>query len=357
MASTWQIRLKAADGSLAAIVDAYAGFAFTRRVNNRGSFALRLSAAASASALFELDSQVEFWRRDVDAGIAWYVEFEGLHRDEHRYFTDDDAYIYESLGVGYADLLARAIVNAAAGSAEAAKSGAAETIAKAFVSEQLVDRLAFSGFTVEADGAAGPTISKACAYRNLLEVVQEIAAVGGGDFAVVGTGAGAFEFRWYDGQLGTDRRDTVIFALERGNMRRADLRVVRSDEVNVVIVGGQGQGADRVITTATDAGRVAASPWNRREVFAPMTNTDDTDVYATTADEGLEAGRPKRTLTFEVLQTPGCVYGRDYFLGDIVTVRFAGEDAAKKLVAVTVSANDSGESMSFEAEDIAEDGS
>ena len=356
MGDLWQVRLKGQDGALVAIIDAYEGFSYTQRVNGRGAFGLRINGDHPAAGLFALDGQVEFWRKYVDGQgavlIDWYREFEGLHRDGHWFVDEHDRFLFESLGVGYNDLLARAIIKEAAASAGANKSGPAESVMKAYVSEQLVTRLAFSGFSVEADGAHGNTVNEARCYDNLLATLQEIAAVGGGDFAVVGTGAATFQFRWYTGQLGTDRRGTVVFALERGNLAVPDLEYSRRDEITSVIVGGQGEEAARTIVVRSDAARIAESPWNTIERFAPLTNTADSDDYTTHGDAQLEEGRPKAKLSFQILQTPGCLYGLHYFLGDIVTVRFAGYETAKKIVAATVSREQGPESVEVEMEDI-----
>ena len=55
MPVTWQIRLKAADGSLVAVLDDYESFSAEKRVNVPALYSLRMSGENAKVALFELD--------------------------------------------------------------------------------------------------------------------------------------------------------------------------------------------------------------------------------------------------------------------------------------------------------------
>ena len=355
MAAVWQVRLMDTAGDLVAVLDDYEGFSLSRHVNTAGSYAFRMDGNSDKCALFDLDGMVEFWRRDEAYGIDWYCEFGAFHRTGVYYMTADDRIKYQSEGRGYADLLARRIVADASGSAEAAKSGPAETVAKEYVDEQCgpsAGARAMTGLSIEADGADGNTVTLGRAYRNVLEVVQEIASIGGGDFAVIRTAAATFEFRWYDGQLGTDRTATVVFALGRGNMAQPDLRLSRASEVNAVLVGGQGEGAARATEWRTDAVRIADSTWNRQELFFNASNEPLAAGLQAKGDALLEQGRPKNSLRFEVLQVPGCLYGQDYFLGDLVTARFLDIQATKKVQSVSFDVDSAGEKCKVEMADV-----
>jgi hypothetical protein len=349
VASRWQVRLKNTSGALVAILTNHIGFNFQQRVNRTGSYAIRIPGELSpgvpnpAIDLFDVDYQVEFWRSDQDAGIDWYREFAGFHRSPHYYTNEDGQVFWESLGRGYADLLNRRIVYAEAESDGASKEGAAETIAKAYVDENAgpaAGARAFPGFTVEADSATGNTIAFACAYKNLLGVIQDIADIGGGDFAVVpGAAPATFEFKWYDGQLGTDRSGTLVFSQGRGNLKLPDLRSSRLDEVTHVLVGGSGQEEERITIWREDAGRGSASPWNRIESFVDQRQESTASLLNAAGDAALELGRPKNTFQAEVIQIPGYYYGKDYFLGDLVTTVAFGHTAVKRVQGVNISYN------------------
>ena len=346
MAPIYHLRLKDQTGAVSAILTHWLSLTYTKRVNSVGSYTLMLDGDDSRVSLFALDAQIEVWRADPAQSIAWYADSEFLHRSTTRERLVSGEHRFTSAGRGYNDLLGRRIIAAAAGSAGAEKAGVAETVAKEYVDEQAgpgAGVRALYGFTVQADAAQGNSITFKRARRNLLEVLQEIALVGGGDFAVVGTGAAAFAFRWYDGQLGTDRtvgnsggNPSVIFAVEFGNMGQPRYALSRLDEVNAVYVGGQGEGATRTVNERTDAAAIAASPWNRREAFRDARNESAAAGLNARGDEELESAQAKESFSFEVLQVPSCLYGKHYFLGDLVTGRFGTVQVDKKVLQVTV---------------------
>lgn len=356
MAATWQIRLKGLDGALDAIIDDYEQFTLSKIVNGVGTFALRLRADDAKAALFVLDSQVEFWRRDVAQALAWYNEAEYLTRGTRYILTREGAYLVEISGVAYTDLLKRRTVFNTA-TTPGAWTGKAETVIKGLVKDQAdadvtVAARGLTGLTIQADGAAGNTVTLDASDKNLLETCQAIAATGGGDFDMVGNGAAAFVFNWYAGQRGTDRSASVTFAPELGNMAEADLQLLRHDEINTILVGGQDSGTSRVTawretTTLTDD-----STWNRREQFVNASQETATAGLNTQGDAELWQGRPQNQFTCVVLQMAGRYYGQHYGWGDKVTARFGTYSATKKIqsVTITVSASEA-ESIKLELVD------
>lgn len=363
MSAQWQLRLKSAAGALVALLDSYTGLAIERNVNTAGAFAVRLGKGAAETeaafttrvGLFALDGQIEFWRRDIANGIAWYNEFEGLIRRREYYVTEDGGLLFEASGRGYIDLLDRRVIAAAAGSAGGTKSGACETVMKAFVEEQCAATAgarAIAGLTVQADGAHGNTINRPAAYKNVLEVLKGLARIGGGDYDVVGTVAATYEFRWYTGQRGTDRSATLTFGLPFGNMANPRLVIARQDERNAVLVGGQGEGAARTTVWRTDAAAIAESPINRRELFLDQRDATTAGALNSSGDIALEELRPVTTLDFDVLQTAGSLYGLHYTLGDIVNAKFLGYETHKKVVTVNITVEESGEDIKPRLEDV-----
>lgn len=337
MQPAYQVRLKSAAGALLGVFtqENLLTLRITHEVNAPSTHELTLDASLDDRCeLFERDRQIEVWRRP--AGAAWYLEYEGFHREAEWRQDADGKETFVSRGVGYLDLLRRRIIAAYAGSTGDVKSGHAETIAKAYVTEQLVSPSiagrAVSGFSVEADGGHGPSVAAAYAYRNLLEALQEIARIGAGDFDVVGTGAAAWQFRWYDGQRGTDRRSTVIFATGYGNMREPQLTDYAA-QANVALVLGQGEGTARTWvwrpgTPDTGQGRI--------EVMREGRNTDDAATLQALGDAELDKLAARQELGFQTLQTAGAQYGADYFLGDLVSARYRDVDYDLKIAGVTL---------------------
>ena len=107
---------------------------------------------------------------------------------------------------------------------------------------------AIAGLTVQADITAGNTLDWRCHGKNLLETLQELALVGGGDFDLIPSSPTAYEFRWYAGQRGADRTATVTFAMPLGNMAEPALPTLDQRTVAAVLAG---EGGDRDYVTRT----------------------------------------------------------------------------------------------------------
>lgn len=341
----YEARLKNEAGSLAGIFTDWEQLGFSRRVNDVGTHVLQIGGGDNElaerdvqdiAALFDLDGQVEIWRRDPVAGIPWYKECESFHRN-HTIWRDEAGWHYLSTGYSYEHLLWRTIIEAAAGTAGSDKTGKAETVMKAYVNEQAgpgAGARARTGLSIQADGGNGNDWPGPGMGQNLLLLCQNIAKTGGGDFAIVGTGAATFEFRWYTGQLGTDRRSSILFALNYGNMRNP-MWEVQSNGPNAVLVAGQGKGSDRERVWVTDAASIAESTWNRLEKFKDGRDMKIEAGLILRGEEEIEANKRRKRLTFEVQQTTGRLYGRDYYLGDLVRAQFLDFVVDRKITGIS----------------------
>ena len=370
MPKTFQLVLRSAAGAQVALYtfEAQGGvsFDYRRRVNSPGAHAIRFMQKANETlaafeartwGLFELDGQLEFRWRWPERGIPWHTDGAFFHRTPTWWYTaaeEGSALFFQSGGRGYLDILNRPIIFATPESPEAVKTGPAESVIKEYVSEQAgpgAGTRARAGLSIEADGGGGNVVRVNKPYRNLLATIQEIAKVGGGDFDLVRTGAGLFEFRWFDGQRGTDRSGTVTFNIALGNMEQPRLTQRRHNEINAVYVGGQGQGAARVIVLRTDPARIADSPWNRIERWRDGRHEADIAGLNDLGDEWVEEGRPFDDLTFIPLQTPGSTLDLHYFFGDLVTGEMLGISAVKQIKAYTYVWSEDEQIVNIETED------
>ncbi len=348
--AAYQVRLKNKAGALVAVFthDALLGLHVRRVVNGVASHELSIDATVDTRCdLFAVDGQVEVWRKP--AGQSWYREYEGFHRTGVFSKDDDGREVFTSRGYGYQDLLTRRIVAYAAGSAGAAKSGVAETVIKAFVDENAGPGAGtgrpITGLSVQADAAGGESVNIRCAYDNLLDVCQRIASIGGGDFDVVGTGAATWEFRWYAGQRGTDRRTTIVFSTAYGNMSAPELTLTPA-VANAVLVMGGGQGAARTLVW-----RPATLPTDidRRELARDARDTTTTATLNSRGDVTLDDCKAINGLAFGVAQMPSYQYGVHYTLGDLVTASYRGVSYDLKIKVVTITmGNPDTVSMEFE---------
>lgn len=302
----------------------------------------RLSAFAGR------DYLVEIYRSVPDEGIDWYLEFEGLYRTGVRQTYTNGTKTFAGYSVGYLDLLRRRIIAYYAGTAFSSKSGAAETVMKEYVEENAGPSASVAngrlhagittGLSIEGDLARGSTWEGERTYRNLLDTLQGISNdVGDMFFDVVGDGAGQFSFRCFPNVRGTDRRfhnvnpatglndsgnSPVVFSTQIGNVNAAALSENTSDEVNVVYGLGQGEENSRMVEIAEDTTSIGLSPWNQSEISRNTTAETTGAGVLSAANAFLQTLKATTTLSFELLQTKGYIYGRDFTWGDYVTGRY-----------------------------------
>jgi len=374
MQPSYQIRLRNPAGAYVAIfVGADRGatlgglrsFAYQRWLRTSGGYTLYIDGVDDRIPLFEDDGIVEFWRRDSVGGLDWYRDFTAFHRsDEWRQGKEGDD-IYISRGRGCNDLLLAEAIAWPAGSAEADKTGAAETVAKEFVDENIGPGAlaaggrwrdgAFANLTVQIDAGSGAAWTGGRTNQNLMDVLQELAQFGPGDYQLVETGVPgtptvAFEFQWRDVRWGLDRTDgnaagnpPVIFGSRMRTIQTIQRRRSRLDEANVVYTLGQGIGDQRMVVIRT-SGTETASNYARRAIARNATDLDTAGALQDRGDDWLYQQRIEESLDVEIQQTAGCRYGRDWDLGDLVTVEYTklGLSVNRKIAGAIVSLGDDG---------------
>jgi hypothetical protein len=347
MSTQYQLRIYSRTGTLQHVITDMLQLSYVREVNAAGMLAVALPARHAAIADLQLDSQVEVWRGSAEQGISWYCDFWGLWRGEIRQASDDGTAIYQMQCPGLLSLLGRAIVAYRSGTVGRSTFALtrAETLAKTLVARNAtsagtvadgrVRNVGLTGIQVEPDAARGNDIELSCAWRNLLEVLADVAAIGGGDYDLVRTTPTTCEFRWYPLTRGTDRRGAVVFALEWGNIASPRLARSHLQERTVAIVAGQGQEDARTVVVRTGANYVAG--YNEVETLIDARNLTTTAALQGAGDAALVEARARNDLSFRVLQVPQTLYGRHYFVGDLVTARYEDVVATKKIRRVTVS--------------------
>lgn len=347
-ASLYKLRLKTAAGALIAEIVAFEELCYTKRVNSPGLCTFRLDGDHTAIDQLEHRSQVEVWRANPDLQLDWHCDSYNLYLSPDRFQSERN--IFTTICPGQMWFLSTRYIAWYAATADrtAFTSEPVETIMKTLVSYNACaaattgnGRLrngAITGLSIQADGTRGNSIDWNCAYKNLLLELRDLAQVAGGDFDLIKTAAQAWEFRWYTGQRGNDRRGAIVFARERGNMINPRYLHDRMNEKTVAIVGGQGEKDQRDIVIRTGDDYSAS---NDVEVFVDARNRTVTAGYNAAGDKRLSELRAREAFSFEVVQTPSCFYGEvasggDYELGDLTTGRAFGIEKEHKIVGVTV---------------------
>lgn len=333
----------------AEVVD-FSGLGYSREVNAPGLATFSLRADHSAAQYLVDQAIVEIWRRNVTESIAWYCDFCGLIRGYTRAYIDSDKITVSC--PGSLEKLRWRVVAYKAETTNRSQFSAipAETVFKTLVEYNAgasatvgAGRLCvgtMTGITVEGDGGQGNSLTLGCAYDNLLDVLQKYGGTtAGGDFDLVRTSAANYQFRWYTGQLGTDRTATVLFALEYGNMADPKYTFDRTAEKTLAVVGGTGEASARDVTVCYGTDYIADT--YQMEDFVDASNVNGT-ALTTAGNTRMQDTKRKETMTFNILQTPGCMYGKHYFLGDLVAWQYGALNGTVKVKAVSIVLDDTG---------------
>lgn len=328
-------------------------------VNTPGILQVKYKGDLSFISQLEHRSQIVLYRRDPINDIDWYPHFTGIYIEPDWKYPEYKIFTQTSVGLLY--LLKTRIVAYKAGTPDRSvfTSTPAESIMKTLVHRNAgsgsgeddgrIRTGYITGITVEEDQFRGEVKDWYCAYDNLLETLQKLASVGGGDFDLVKTDVNTFEFRFYPGQLGEDRSADIVFSVEKANMKNPTYSRERLSEATVALAGGRETGSDRRVRVVTSQDY----DWNNDiEIFVNATHIETENGLDDYANSRLETYRSKETFSFEVAQTPSTVYRRDYDLGDLVSVLnpFTGETRVQKITAVYLGVDNSGETLKFEFE-------
>lgn len=377
MTARYQIVVNNQAGAQVALLTTWYSLEYVVRLNDVGTFTLEIDGDLDVVSEFVVDGQIEIRRRDLDASpvIDWYTDFRGFQRTDVQRTDADGRSRFASLGVDLKHLLQRRGIAFRDTSGGARKTGPGETVMKDYVNENAgpgatapprIFAGVTTGLTVQASGGAGSSWAGDKPYRPLFRTVREIADATGVDFDIVSTGALTYEFQAKAEPLGVDRTTTgldavsglnaagnapLVFSLDFGNMEEPALTTHRLDEVNAAIILGQGQELDRVVIERTSSA-TADSPLNRIESFRNANQEEDTAGLNAVGDAMLQDLQARETFFFKAMQIPSTLYGRDYFVGDLVTMRYKTIERNLKITAATIKVQEGIETIDIEVSDV-----
>lgn len=339
----YQIWLKNQSGEVVAVFDNWLSFDYTKRTRTFGYYELVLSADDPRCELFEIDGQVEIWRRWP--GGDWYLDFEGFHR-RHRWWMDDnDIERFSSIGQGYEQLLDRRLVIPEWPSEVDIYADEMTDVLREIVRRHCVmptdTGREVSGLTVEDDDNTGLEILEELRHQKILKVLRAITETGG-DFEVVGAGPATFEFKAYwpyrglDKTLGNGARPPVLFSAEFANLRLPSYEQNWLDAITWVLVGGKGEGVMRTFVERTNSDTIGDTPWGRIESFVDARSDEEEEVLELRGDIHLADHDRQIIFSGEAVQIPACYYGRDWELGDLVSGQYRGHTLALLIEEVNV---------------------
>lgn len=199
------------------------------------------------------------------------------------------------------------------------QTGACETVLKYYVNYNAGPLASGNrrvpGLTIEPDTAIGSTVTGRARFHPLLLTLQNLALAGGDiGFRVLNMAFGVYQ--------PVDRRASVVFSTELGNLADYTYRTTRA-KVNYVIAGGGGTGTSRTFVELGDSASIVTH--GRVEQFKDCRNTTVAAELTQNILEELQTGAELFVLSFTpVNNLPKMQYGIDYNLGDWITVVIEG---------------------------------
>lgn len=192
------------------------------------------------------------------------------------------------------------------------------------------------------DYNVGSAVNYSCSGENLLTAMQKVSDAGSIDFWVDMYDGNTF---YYDLKCavnrGVDRTAYVKMSQENNTLGTLDRTIDILNSPSYIIANGTGKNKARI-----HGGYPAVVPEDLalREAFvngADNTTVNQLNVIATR--RWLQEQRKVQSYNIQVLQSSVYRYGRDYFLGDLVTAVWNGATTlTRKVYGVTLGMNSSG---------------
>lgn len=384
------INISAYDPQTLKLIGSWYNFKFLqirREINKPGYYQLILDHRDNDFDNLVLDSILQFTRTVSAAGggDTWgtgpRTEFWGLHRTKVKAQFSTGLGQYSSFGRGTLDLVNRRIIARYAeteltsggnpvGSlavnvpADIAiyryvdqHCGAKATMANGRLYEGVTPNFSVSYFGTSTSGT-GVDYSGENAWRNLLSVAQEISDTThqllgtpwefGMEFDIENN---EHDFKLFEGGIGTDRsvnntlgNTPIIFSTHLGNIQDVWVSYTRSEEINRVYALGDGDALARSVQVVQDTSKIPVSfggtdaedtsIYNLIETSRDATGDSTSSELTTFAAQHLWKNKAEPHATFIPLQFGPYMYGRDYFLGDRITVRHEDFDVDLRIRAV-----------------------
>jgi len=329
--------------------DDFLSITWEHKRNQPGAYRCELVAETATKDRFLKHYQVLIERNWGNAPGDWYTEYTGFHLGLNEWWVNSDAideHYWASIGLSPEWLVDQPLLQPISNVGNDGftyydlwwNHGFADDVIKSMVGESMVspadtDR-DFTNVALEGNAGAGVWSCYEGGWIRLLDsittTIGEDGTRGGCDFRVERV-SGGYEFKTYAPFFGTDRRrgnpdgnKPTVFSFENGNMRNPDYREIWAEEVTVAYGGWQGSGMDQNIYFRENAAALAESPYSRREEYynldyLPQSEMVDEMLDQALIDEGLQT-----FVTAEILQTDACLYGRDWWFGDLVTLDLPG---------------------------------
>lgn len=303
-----------------AVLDTYESAVYTERFSGRDSFEITISRNAKNADLLTVGRILHYYDREHNTTRAVIVKQVSVDSETITVSGNDYA----------GDLLGCRIATYATSTDTGydTQIGSAETVMRHYIEVNLTNssdaaRCDPVFALADNDYTRGNLICVSARFQTLLELLETCCTLGecGWSASVVeDDSARGWHIVW-DVRLGLDRTQSqdvnswILLSEENGTAQIHDF-CDNLPETNYVYVAGQGEDAER---TVLQVGSDELIGIYRRESFADARDTDDAETLAERGREKISEAI-KTSIEMTYLESPSCVYGRDFDIGDIVTV-------------------------------------
>jgi len=324
---------------LQAIVTDFVSVNVAKVVNGYDTLEMTIPYSSPTKPYLTKDSYIVVKRQNTTLGITEYVEFSGVIQLTRLIYNSLKR--WQIVAFGWESLLARRIVayNEDAPNYTSWQNISPTTIMNDLVATNTTSESTTVGITARAvsgliydfyvdtssDGQGTALLHVSdVSFANLLTAVQDLALRGNAQFEVVWnvlTGGTGWTFKSASPLLAssTDRSANVVFSVDNGTLANLTVTADYTTYVTTAIVRGIGaQNATvRIVRPATAPTDLAS-----REVFveASALGNNTNDLNAIGDAKLAESAKKAVSITTEVQQSVSNLYGRDYFIGDLVSV-------------------------------------
>lgn len=224
------------------------------------------------------------------------------------------------------------------------RSGVAETVMKGYVRDNISASAgtvrAIDHLTIETDGLRGGNVTGTARFTNMQELLYNLAQTGGVGFRVEQLGTG-IQFQVFEP---VDRSSVIRMDLDNGQLTKTEYSYGQPKATRV-IVGGQGEGENRVFFEGTTTESLAAeTAWARRvEKFIDSRGGESTDVLQQSANEALvDEGKTIVNMSVTPSDDQTMRFGVDWYLGDRVTIVVGSTEATSIVTEVGINVAEDG---------------
>lgn len=219
-------------------------------------------------------------------------------------------------------------IGSQSGSEYDTRTGAAETVAKAFITVNVVTRLGMP-VTVEATHGWGSSITVAMRMDPLADKLFPAVEQAGVGLTVRQSGSGLR----VEARQPTTRAQVLT---EESAAVTSWALATTSPDATRTVVGGQGDGTARAFRLVTDS--TTETAWGDKiEGFQDATDADTSALLDARGAQANTENAAKSGLSVELADTPGLRLLRDFQMGDVLTLAVGGVTVTDTLREATLS--------------------